>query len=327
MITRIDLIKNKKLCADRAMGALIGHAIGDSFGDAARSQENHFLYGITMDFDERASWSTDDTDFALLTAQTLIAAKGNFMEKHVLNSWKTHVATQNVLNRGGASEREAAANIRRGLLPPDSGRYNSHYLSDGAAMRVTPIGIVCAGDPQRAARYAEMEAQVSHWRDGIWGAQAVAAAVAVAMVGGAVDEIIAAALECAPEDSWFRHTLTKALCVIDSSPSLEEAWMPLHSELWTEYKAAAPEAVTEALAVFKLTDGDFRKGIIYGGNFGRDADTIAAIVGAISGARCGLNAIPEKWVEKVRYSTGTCLAFTKGMDILKIGKQLAQLIK
>ncbi len=327
MITRSELIKNKKFLEDRSTGALIGHAIGDSFGDAARSQENHFLYGITMDFDERTSWSTDDTDFALLTAQTLIAAKGNLTEKHVLDSWKTHVVTQTMLNRGGASEREAAANIRRGVLPPGSGRYNSHYHSDGAAMRVTPIGIVCAGDPRRAARYAEIEAQVSHWRDGIWAAQAVAAAVAVAMAGGAVDEIIAAAFACAPEDSWFRHTLTNALRIIESSSSLEEAWMPLHAELWTEYKAAAPEAVTEALAVFKLTDGDFRKGIVYGGNFGRDADTIAAIVGAISGARCGLKAIPEKWAEKVRYSTGTCLAFTKGMDILKIGKQLVGLIK
>lgn len=309
------------------MGALIGHAIGDSFGDAARSSENHFLYGITMDFREGTASSTDDTDFALLTAQTLINAKGRLTEKYVLDSWLTQVVTQEVLNRGGASEREAAANIRRGVNPPDSGRFNSHYLSDGAAMRVTPIGIVCAGDPERAARYAELEAQVSHWRDGIWGAQAVAAAVSVAMVAGTVDEIIAAALNCAPQDSWLWFTLQKALDIIESRSSLEEAWMPLHHALWTEYKAAAAEAVTEALAVFKLTNGDFRNGIIYGGNFGRDADTIAAIVGGLSGALHGLKAIPEDWVARVRHPTGTCLAFTKGLDILQVGKELAELIK
>ena len=309
------------------MGALIGHAVGDSFGDAARSPDNHFLYGITMDFREGMASSTDDTDFALLTAQTLLNAKGNLTEKHVLDSWLIHVVTQEVLNRGGASEREAAANIRRGVYPPDSGRYNSHYLSDGAAMRVTPIGIVCAGDPERAAHYAELEAQVSHWRDGIWGAQAVAAAVSVAMVAGTVDEIISAALNCAPQDSWFRFTLQKALDIIESPSSLEEAWMPLHHALWTEYKAAAPEAVTEALAVFKLTNGDFRNGIIYGGNFGRDADTIAAIVGGISGALHGLKATPDDWVKRVRYPTGTCLPFTKGLDILQVGRQLSELIK
>ncbi|MGH7596414.1 MAG: ADP-ribosylglycohydrolase family protein [bacterium] len=328
MISRIDLIRNKELCRDRAAGCLLGLAIGDSFGDAARTAENHFLYGITADFREGVpAPGTDDTEFALLTASALIEAKGGLTDQHVLAAWRNHVISLGVLNRGGASEREAAANLRRGLLPPLSGQYNSHYMSDGAAMRIAPIGIVCAGDPERAANLAEIDSRISHWRDGIWGAQAVAAAIAVAMAGGTMAEIIDAALKIIPTDAWLRYTMEKALQIIDTSNNWEEVWMPLHNALWTEYKAAVPEAVAEAFAVFKLTAGDFRRGIIYGGNFGRDADTIAAIVGALSGAKHGASAIPVPWIEKVRYAAGTCLPFTKGQDLFQIAGQLAELIK
>ena len=328
MIARSDLIQNKKPCHDRACGCLIGLAIGDAFGDAARTAENHFLYGITTDFREGAPVAgTDDTEFALLTAQTLIESKGELTERHVLDAWRKHILNLDVLNRGGASEREAAANLRRGLLPPLSGQYNSHYMSDGAAMRTAPIGIVCAGDPERATRLAEIDACISHWRDGIWGAQAVAAAVAVAMVDATVDEIIDSAMKVIPGDSWLHYNLAKALQIIAASASLEEAWMPLHNALRSEYKAVVPEAVAEAFAVFKLTNGDFRKGIIYAGNFGRDADTIAAIVGALSGAMNGVTSIPQLWIDKCRFPNGTCLPFTKGLDIREIATALAELIK
>lgn len=326
MNTNKKIPSDKSNLKDRARASLIGHAIGDSFGDLARTPEYHLQYGITMDFSEKPAPGTDDTEFALLTAQTLIKTKGNLTEADVLESWEKHILPLAELKRGGASEREAAANIRRGVLPPFSGIYNSHYMSDGAAMHATPIGIVCAGDPNRAAQLAEINSRVSHFRDGLWSAQAVAAAVASAMGGAAPDEIYQTAINYTPEDSWIRFALVRALKIINDKKTIEDAWKPLHDILWTEYKSAAPEAVPSALAVLKLTDGDFRRGIIYGGNFGRDADTIAAIVGAISGAMNGLKNIPVSWIEKVRTATGVCLPFTKGMDLLEVADQLAEII-
>jgi ADP-ribosylglycohydrolase len=326
MLSRNELRKNRKTCIERACGALLGHAIGDSFGDAARTEGNHFLFGITMDFGEGPAPGTDDTEFALLTAQTLIQCKGRLTDAVVLEAWKSHVLPLPELRRGGASEREAAANIRRGVLPPLSGMHNSYSLSDGAAMRITPIGIVAAGDPAEAARLAEIESRISHSRDGIWGAQAVAVGVSVAMAGGSVDEICQEALNVTPPDSWMRQTLTRTNEIIARFCTLEDAWMPLHEALRTEYKAVAPEAVAEAFAVFKLVNGDFRRGIIYGGNWGRDADTIAAIVGALAGAMQGRKAIPAAWIEKVKTSAGACLPFTKGMDIDAVAGTLAGMI-
>jgi len=327
MITKNDLIQNKTLLLDRACASLIGHAIGDSFGDIARSPDFHFQYGITMDFSEKPAPGTDDTEFALLTAKTLLNAKGNLTDADVLESWKTYVLPLTELKRGGASEREAAANIRRGIVAPLSGTYNAYHLSDGAAMRVTPIGIACAGDPERAAYMADIEARISHSRDGLWGAQAVAASVAAAIAGASVDEIYQIAINVSPKDSWLRFSLMKALEIIEEKKTLEEAWKPLHDALWSEYKAVTPEAVVSAFAMLKLTDGNFKRGIIYSGNFGRDADTISAIVGAISGAMNGMDSIPPSWVEKVRITTGVCLPFTKGMDLFDIAFQLSELVK
>jgi ADP-ribosylglycohydrolase len=327
MLSRAELKKQPGLCTDRARGALIGHAIGDSFGDAARTEENHFLFGITMDFREGPAPGTDDTEFALLTAQTLIENSGNLTDEIVLDAWRRHILPLSELHRGGASEREAAANIRRGVLPPLSGQFNSYHLSDGAAMRISPVGIMCAGDPAMAARVAEIEARISHWRDGIWGAQAVAAGVAAAMAGATVDEVFRSALDATPPDSWMHRTMEDAGNIIDARKSIDDAWMPLHRALWTEYKAVAPEAVAEAFAVFLLVKGDFRKGIIYGGNWGRDADTIAAIVGSLCGALHGCSAIPGHWVEKVRIAAGACLPFTRGLDIFKSADALAALIR
>ena len=110
--------------------------------------------------------------------------------------------------------------------------------------------------------------------------------------------------------------------VDEADGNLLLAWMPLHDELWTSYKAAVSEAVAEAFGVLKLMHGDFRTGVTCAGNFGRDADTIGAICGAILGAKYGYHTIPPVWAEKPRYPTGTCLLFTKGMDIRAVADQL-----
>lgn len=317
---------DEKTKVDKAFGALAGLAIGDSFGDASRTEVNHQRFGITMDFTEEASWSTDDTEFALLTAQALIDCQGDFTSEAVVRAWERYILHQEEYRRGGSSEIEAALNLRRGLKPPLTGMYNAYHISDGAAMRVAPIGIVCAGDIDKAARWAKIDAELSHFRDGVWGAQAVAAGVACAIANGSVGEVIEAALSVIPQDSWFYYTFTKAMSIVDEFQDLETCWTPLHTELWTTYKAAVPEAVSQAFALFRLSGGDFRRGVIYSGNFGRDADTIGAIVGALLGARCGAQGIPTRWLEKTRYPTGTCLQFTKGKDLYGIAQELAVLM-
>lgn len=327
MITVADLRVNKKLAASKAVGSICGLAIGDSFGDASRSQSNRENYGITTDFNKGTHWSTDDTEFAVLTAETLIRCKGNLTVEDVIKAWLDNVVTQDELKRGGASEISAAINLRRGIRPPLSGKYSTFHMSDGAAMRMGPVGIICAGDPERAAAMAEIDASISHYADGIWGAQAVAAAVAVAMVDGTMEEIIDAAMMMIPKNSWLYASMNVAFDVVEKAGgSIIDAWMPLHDALRTSAWATTAEAIPSAFACLKMAHNEFKQGIILAGNFARDADTIGAVAGAILGAKYGVETIPSHWIEKTRYPSGTCLAFTKGIDLINIGKQLAELI-
>lgn len=327
MITRSELAGNPAKAFDKAYGALSGLAIGDSLGDAARKPENRANYGITTDFNKGASWSTDDTEFALLTAKTLIGCGGNLTSDIVVKAWLEDVAVQDEFKRGGASEIEAANNLRKGIRPPLSGKYNAFHMSDGSAMRIGPVGIICAGDPERAAAMAEIDASVSHYRDGIWGAQAVAVAVSMAMVDATMEEIFDAIMKVIPEESWFYHAMNRAFEIVDSANgSILDAWMPLHDELYTSSWATTAEALPSAFACLRMRNETFREGVVLAANFARDADTIGAVAGAILGAKYGASSIPAHWVEKTRYPTGTCLQFTNGLDIKEMAGELAKLI-
>ena len=114
--------------------------------------------------------------------------------------------------------------------------------------------------------------------------------------------------------------------VADAGGDLWKAWSPLHLQLRSEYRAANAEAIPEIFALFKLTKGDFIEGVLTAANFGRDSDTLAAVVGAISGAKNGLSVIPIEWIEKVRRPSGRCLKFTNTLDIQQVAIELAKLI-
>ena len=328
MITRSALVANRALVREKAVGALIGLAVGDSFGDAARMQANRETYGFITDFNAGATWSTDDTEFALLTAKTLIRNKGKLTSEAVVEAWFEDVVVQDEFKRGGASEVAAANNLRKGLRPPQSGKFNTFHMSDGTAMRIPPVGIICAAEPDRAIEMAAIDASVSHYADGVWGAQAVAAAVAVAMADGSWEEIFAAALKPIPSDSWLYHNMMRAFEIVDKAQGkVIDCWMALHDEIKASTWATTAEAIPAAFACLRLSNSDFRSSLVLAGNFARDADTIGAVAGAILGAKYGLSSIPSHWVEKVRHPSGTCLQFTKGLDIVEMGEQLAELVQ
>ncbi|MFH1927893.1 MAG: ADP-ribosylglycohydrolase family protein [Chloroflexota bacterium] len=327
MITRKELASDRDLCIEKAVGCLIGLAVGDALGDLGRDDAYRQRYGIVTNLYDGAK-GTDDTEFALLTARTLLECNAELTLDAVLQSWQKYILDQGgVHDRGGRPLHGAVENIRRGIMPPLSGKDNVLNYDDGAAMRIAPIGIICAGEPERAAAMAEIEAQISHYADGIWAAQAVVASIATAMVDGTTEEIIEAGLRQIPTDSWLGRAMARAMGICDQEGTIENAWERLHTELWTPVHSVSPEAIPQIYSVFRLTDGDFRRGMFWGGNFGRDADTIGAVIGALAGARQGVSVIPNRWIEAVRHPGGVCLKFAAQEDILTLARDLTTLIQ
>ncbi|MDQ7026260.1 MAG: ADP-ribosylglycohydrolase family protein [Anaerolineae bacterium] len=322
-----NIKQKKEILLDRARGCLLGLAVGDAFGDIGRNDAYRQRYGIVTNLYDGAK-STDDTEFAILTAQTLIDCQGDLTTEHLVASWKKYILDEGgMFERGGKPLYGAVANLERGMLPPLSGHDNVQNKDDGAAMRIAPIGIICVGDPNRASEMAKIESEISHAEDGIWAAQAVAASIAVALVDASITEIVNTGLEQIPEDSWLGRKMALAMKICHDNPTIEAAWEALHTQFWTPAHSMAAEAIPQAYAIFRLTGGDFHKGMFWAGNFGRDADTISAVVGALSGAIHGEGVIPADWIEKVSHPAGVCLKFSAQLDIRDIADQLVDLVE
>lgn len=326
MYTREELLHAKKeLYLSRAQGALIGLAVGDAVGDIGRDQDFRNRYGMIASLYPEAK-STDDTEFGFLTARTLLDCDGELTPEAVWDSWK-----RNIVDRGGMKKRGgrplygAVRNIERGIKAPLSGIDNTMNDDDGAAMRMAPIGIFAAGDEAEAGRLAEIDACVSHHRDGIWAARGVAAAVSVAIAGAGPEQVVDAARRQIPDDSWLGRSMDRALDLCRNAGSMLEIWELLHTEFWTPEHASSAEAIPQALAIFYMTGMKMREALFWSANFGRDADTIAAVVCSLSGASHGVEVFPDEWIKQVRKADGVCLGFVEDEDALDLARRIVEL--
>lgn len=294
-------------------------------GDLGRSQDHRAKFGIATTLTPDGK-TTDDTEFGVLTARALLDARGQLTPAATAAAWRRYV-----LDRGGAKKRAgrplygALENLARGMEPPLSGRHNVMNTDDGAAMRACPHGIVRAGDPDGAAALAAADACVSHDADGIWAAQAVAASVAVALADASAAEVVAAGRARLPAGSWIAAAMDTAMTICDAKLDIEEAYEELHTRLWTPEHATAAEAIPQVYAIFRLTAGNLRRGLLWSANFGRDADTICGIVCSLAGAVHGVEAFPPEWVAQVRRPSGVCLEFSAGEDLLSLSRALVAL--
>ena len=88
---------------------------------------------------------------------------------------------------------------------------------------------------------------------------------------------------------------------------------------WTDL---APEAVALAFGAYAAADGDFREAVLTAVNMGRDADTTAAVAGALSGATRGVAAIPPDWAAAIGPARGSCLPSMAGHHVLDVAELL-----
>lgn len=318
----------------RAQGALFGVAIGDAMGapvEGRTAAEIRAQHGRITGFLSDAAIGTDDTDFTLFNAYLLTQYGASITLENVEAEWRDKLLTSNRAYRpGGFSDVISTRNLVAGLHAPQSGAFGHQMWSDGVAMAISPAGIIAAGNPQLAAQLAATLGSVSNGRDGIFAAQAVAAAIAVAMVGASPDEMMQAALDAVPENSWTFRAMQRAVHVAQDVPDdLDAALEKLSDELvvsWWPWADLVTEAVPLAFGAFLTTHGELRRAIPAGVMLGRDADTIGAIVGSLSGAYGGCEAIPAEWIARVEISAGKCIGFVAGVAVEQVASELVNRI-
>lgn len=315
----------------RAHGCLLGQAIGDALGAPVEGYKPSSIrqrYGRIVDFLQDQPIGTDDTEYAVLNALILLEYGLDLSDEDVLDAWRRWLmAPDSGFRGGGFSDSIAMVNLQRGLPPPASGRFNQQMWSDGLAMAVGPVGVACAGDPERAAWVAARLGAISNGRDGIHAGQAVAAGVAAAMAGATPEEIYDAAVARVPPDSWTYRQLRRAAEIASCFDDVWSALDALHNGLaiaFFPWADIAPEAVALAFGAFLAARGDYEGSVLGGVNLGRDADTIGAIAGALAGAHQGVQAIPETWRNRVTHVPGRTFRVVAGISLAELADRLVQ---
>ncbi|MET7285063.1 ADP-ribosylglycohydrolase family protein [Streptomyces sp. NPDC005573] len=308
---------------ERARGALLGLAVGDALGAPAENlkpSEIRARWGRITGYVSENPSGTDDTEYAIFSGLLLARHGSALTPAHVEAAWHRWIAghADGPFRGAGFSERGTLENLRRGLAAPISAQHR-HAWSDGLAMRAAPFGVFAAGRPAEAARLVAIDGSVSHEGEGIYGGQAVAAGVAAAMAGAAPAVVVAAALAAVPDDSWTARSLRRAVTVAHRGERAVRSAVVIGGYPWTDL---APEAVALAFGAYAAADGDFREAVLTAVNMGRDADTTAAVAGALAGATQGAGAIPAEWAAAIGPARGRCLPSMTGHHILDVAELL-----
>ena len=317
----------------RAYGALAGLALGDALGmptQAMSPEQIRAVYGrITGLVDGDASQPyapgmpagsvTDDTEQALLVASLLVRGRGSSSGRvaldagefaHALLAWEDSMIERGSLDLLGPSTKAALERVRAGEDPLNVGGAGT---TNGAAMRVTPIGIAMStADPEAFADAVWSSCQVTHaTRQGFQSAALVAAAVSMG-----IDTPRSAA-------SDMTALLWKAVSYVDSLPE-RGAWTPDPDVVAATRRAmqlvanpasssleclveqvgtsvASAQAIPMAFAL--LARDPSPQALLDAANIGGDTDTIGAIAGAILGSALGFEVFVGRGLAQVELAS------------------------
>ncbi len=308
----------------KATGCLAGVALGDALGRATEFMTREAIR-------ERFGWLdrfaappehhpghgdplgviTDDTEQTLIVAR-LLAEGGPLTPERMaaaLVAWaREHDGPASPYL--GPSTRRALAALMGGASPHETGKGGT---TNGAAMRVAPIGIVHVGDHEAALADAAAASTPTHnTHNAIQAAGAVACAAAAAMREGAtVASVLAAGQEGARRGrslggwSWatpLERRIELAVRLVGEARTTDEALDLLYGYVGVGLDPA--ESVATAFGLVCLAQGDPMAAILYGVNIGGDTDTIAGIAGGVCGALRGIEALDATLVRQVEQVNG-----------------------
>lgn len=313
----------------RAYGALAGLALGDALGMPTQGMSPRQIVAVygsitgLVDGDACQPYApgmaagsvTDDTEQALLVASLLVRGRGSFPGRtlldasdfaHALLGWEDSMIARGSLDLLGPSTKAALERVRAGEDPETVG---GEGTTNGAAMRVTPIGVsVSTADPGLFADAVWSSCQVTHaTRQGFQSAALVAALVSLG-----IDS---------PDSSAqsVRRLAWEAVSFVESLP-MRGAWSPepdvvaqtrralqLVAGCGHEGVRRLPELIGTSVACAQAIPSAFAlaahyadyRALVEAANMGGDTDTIGAIAGALIGACRGVDVFTDHGLSQV----------------------------
>jgi poly(ADP-ribose) glycohydrolase ARH3 len=309
---------------DRARGALLGTFVGDALGMPYEGVPPSAVPERLEMRDARLGRGTytDDTQMTIALAESLLERGG--ADPDALGH--AFLAAYDPRRGYGGGTRAVLRLIESGTRASEAAVQvfgGEGSLGNGAAMRVAPVAVRFADEPERVAEQADRSARATHGHIfGIDAARVQAAAVAAGLRG----EDVPAAAHHAAATAELRHRIdaVTALLALDEDrargpaggvgpppparepgPGSKPLALP-----GTRGRPPTPEQVASVLgttsaglesvptAIYAACAHDeFEQAVTFAVRCGGDTDTIGAMSGAIAGAMHGAGAIPPRWLK------------------------------
>ena len=279
---------------DRAVGAMLGLAVGDALGatlEFSRRDSNPVVtelvgggpFGLAP-----GEW-TDDTSMALCLANSLIACRGfdpNDLLTRFVAWWRegSNSVTGNCFDIGNTTRRalhrfEQAGELEFGIEDPNQ-------AGNGSLMRLAPVAIFAAGDRDEAERLADLQSRTTHPAPVAHEACRLYARLLTSALSGAGKAEILNAVEWigSPEITDIAQGGWRTK---DRSEILSSGYVvhTLEAALWCIHRGK-----------------NFEEAVILAANLGDDADTVGAVTGQLAGALWGRQSIPDRWLGTLAWS-------------------------
>jgi len=282
------------------LGGMIGCAIGDAIGELAFLYPKKDKLCHKIDKTNQLCY-TDDTAMAIGIARSIIE-KGDIEEEHLGKKLSDEFYREPW--RGYASGPPAVFRMvkEKGIPYHEAAKmlfYGEGSFGNGAAMRIVPVGLFYHHlAPSPFYEKAALSASVTHAHPvGIDGAAIQARAVAIATrldpekefpFEDFMNELIGLART---DEIKEKMKMVKSLIEEDASPEV--------AALRLGMSVAVHESMPFAIYSFLKYSKSFEECLFCAVLNGGDRDTLGAMACSVSGSYLGVDAIPDKWIEKL----------------------------
>lgn len=294
---------------EKVKACWLGKNIGGTLGGPLEGRRgvfnvNYYTHDLSL-----GVLPNDDLDLQLVW---LLAAEnyGQKLNSEILGEyWLTYITAD--WSEYGAGK----GNMRFGLLPPVSGRYQNPFgNSCGCFIRSEIWACLAPGHPEIATKYAYEDAITDHTDEGVYAELFCAAVESAAFAESDTRKLIETGLSYIPNDCMVAKCINSVIECYDNGKTWQEARKTIMTLAPSTFGAHypdlddltqepigtlgfdAPNNIGIIIIGWLYGEGDFSKSICITTNCGEDADCTAGTLGSIMGIIGGTSCIDEKWL-------------------------------
>lgn len=277
---------------DKVLGGWVGKCAGGILGAPIEGYKTFNEIPLSDELFAN-NFANDDLDLQVLWLDMVLKKGPNVREADFTEHWLQHVAFP--WNEYGIATR----NIKLGLDNPDSGKHNNWYWKEsmGSPIRSEIWGMLCPGDPERAAFYASLDSRLDHDGFSVEAEQFLSACAALAFTTKDTQAIFSKALTYIDQTGICAQLVSEVMQWYQEL-SYETTAGRIKSLYGDADFTSAPMNIGFTILALLRAQNDFNQ-LIGALHFGHDSDCIVSTAGALLGLINGYDEIPQRWRERV----------------------------